>query len=429
MTEGLPHDQSPTRHAQPSDGWFFRFDGGSFQRVLLSAIAIVMIVAALSKAGIIVVPTLLAILCAVALTPLARRLESIGAPATLSAVVIVVMLLAGAGTALYALSPSTDAFTERAPEILREVERRVRSISAQLSIVGNGEGDGDGTTAASPVSTGQDSVAAAETGEEASEDDTVSRLVDGGQRLMADVVIGAPGLAAAAAYWAVLTVFMLRDRAMLSRSIMRLGYTTSTRRALGRAMRDVRTDVARYLLAITLINCGVGLCTALAFTLLGVENAVMWGVANAVLSFMPFIGPAIMALVTLGVGIVSFADPLVAFAPLVAVLAINALEGNVVTPTVVGARLRLPAIAPFVAIAFAAWLWGVAGALVATPTLIVAVAFVRRLTEATNGRSRSSGDVPRGRRRPPVPIVGGAGQTAVQRGGRSAVRLEEGDAP
>ena len=64
------------------------------------------------------------------------------------------------------------------------------------------------------------------------------------------------------------------------------------------------------------------------------------------------------------------------------VVVFNMIESQAVTPMVVGARSRIAPIAVFAGIAFGAWLWGAAGALVATPTLIVAVAFVRRLNAA-----------------------------------------------
>lgn len=153
-----------------------------------------------------------------------------------------------------------------------------------------------------------------------------------------------------------LTFFLLRDRVMLARWGMSLVSGSSARRAVGRAMLDVRTNVARYLLAITAVNLGLGICVALAFQLLGMSNAPLWGVAAALLNFMPFIGIAILALVTLGVGIASFEDPLITFAPF----------------------------AVFVAIAFAASLWGAGGALVATPALIVVIAFAGRLNAAAH---------------------------------------------
>jgi predicted PurR-regulated permease PerM len=61
-----------------------------------------------------------------------------------------------------------------------------------------------------------------------------------------------------------------------------------------------------------------------------------------------------------------------------------------VTPMLIGARMRLSALGILVAIAFGAWLWGAAGALIATPTLIVATAFVTRLDAVTSRRCISA---------------------------------------
>lgn len=340
--------------------------------------------AALDAASLIAVPTVLALLCAIALAPSVRWLERSGAPASLCAALVVGSILIGAATTVYSLAPSAEAWNNRAPQILREVERRAREIASGVSHTLEAVPEtmpADMPTRSVPTSPGD--TPAPEPGE-----DTVDKLVEGGQKLLADWAIGAPGLAAGAAFWAMLTFFLLRDRVMLARWGMAMLPWASTRRAVGRAMRDVRINVARYLLAISAINLGLGLCIAGAFYLLGVENAPLWGVAAALLNFMPFIGIAILALITLGVGIVSFEDPVVAFAPFAVVVAMNALESQVVTPMIVGSRIRIAPIAVFVAIAFGAWLWGAAGALVATPTLIVAVAFVQRLNVASR-RSRS----------------------------------------
>lgn len=159
-------------------------------------------------------------------------------------------------------------------------------------------------------------------------------------------------------------------------------------------MQDVQNDVASYLLAITLINMALGFCVAGAFYLFGVPNAALWGVAAGVLNFMPFIGAAIMAIITLGVGLVSFDDPMIAVFLLAVVVTLNTIEGQIATPTIIGARIRLPAIGTFVAIAFGAWLWGAVGALVATPVLIVASAFVTRLTAAREAAATRPGDDP-----------------------------------
>jgi predicted PurR-regulated permease PerM len=375
MSDDRPQSGAQRPQTPPPAGWFSLLDRGTLQTMFLGAIAGVTVIAALDAASLIAIPTVLAILCAIALAPAVRWLERTGAPASLCAALVVGGVLLAAAATVYVLAPSAESWNDRAPQMLREMERRTRELLSGLS---NAFETGSGG-----VPSGESGLPGPEDGAEPG-DDTMGMLVEGGQRLLADWAIGAPGLAAGAAFWAMLTFFLLRDRLMLARWGLSLVPGASPRRAVGRAMRDVRTNVARYLLAITAVNAGLGLATGIAFQLLGVANAPLWGVATALLNFMPFIGLAIMALVTLGVGIVSFEDPVIAFAPLAVVLALNTIESQVITPIVVGARIRIAPIAVFAGIAFDAWLWGAAGALVATPTLIVAVAFVRRLNAAAH---------------------------------------------
>ncbi len=393
----MPPDRDSSPNSAPAPlGWFARMDRGAVQILLLGAIAIVLVVGALDHASAIVVPTVLAVLAAIALAPLARRIESLRVAPSLAAAVIVAGILVSSAATIYALLPSAEAWNARAPEVLRQIESRARQISDGLSDAFNTisqsdqspDASADTPTPAASASTRESDAAegseAAEESEESEkeEEDAIGQLMDGGQKLATDWAISAPLIVGGAVYWAVLTFFLLRDRAMLGRTMMGLGVGFSARRALGRAIKDVQSDVARYLLAITLINCALGACVAIAFYLLGVPNAALWGAAAGLLNFMPFIGAAIMALVTLGVGIVSFEDPLIAFAPLVVVVVLSTIEGQIITPLILGARMRMPTIGIFVAIAFGAWLWGAVGALVATPTLIVASAFVTRLNAA-----------------------------------------------
>ncbi len=354
---------------------------------LLSIIAGILTIAALDAASFIAVPAVLALLCAIALAPAVKWLERSGAPPSLCAAIVVGGILAAVASSVYLLMPSAEAMNERAPEILREIEARLRRIFAALAPPSDAAVDElsdlsrPGTLTADP-----DAAPAAD-----GEDDAVGRLVEGGQNLMAGWAIGVPGVVAGAVFWAMLTFYMLRDRAMLARAGMGVFADGSTRRAVARAMRDVQSNVARYLLAILVVNVGLGLCIALAFQMLGVANAALWGAAAGLLNFMPFIGIAMFALVTLGVGIASDDPPIIAFAPFVAVVVLNVIEGHIVTPMVVGARIRIAPIAVFATIFFGAWLWGAAGALVATPALIVAVAFMQRLSSGfgTTGQAQS----------------------------------------
>jgi len=375
---------SPKPTAFGRRGWFSTLGLGTLQTAFLGIIAGLMTIAALDAASLIAVPTVLALLCAIALAPAVRWLERTGAPGSLCAAVVVGGLLVGMAATAYAFAPSAEALTTSGPEILRKAELRARQIISDLSPLSErGSNPGPPVGPERGLVTSPDNPPPLDTNDgKATGGDAMDKLVDGGQRLLADWAIATPGVAAGALLWAMLTFFLLRDRVMLARQGLSLISQASTRRAVGRAMRDVRTNVARYLLAITVVNLSLGVLVAAAFHLIGMAHAPLWGVAAALANFMPIIGVAILAVVTLAVGIVSFTDPVVALLPFAVVVALNAIEANVVTPMIVGAHIRMAPIAIFVAIALGAWLWGAAGALIATPALIVAAAFVRRLNAA-----------------------------------------------
>lgn len=394
------NSDEPSLAKPVSAGWFSPLERSRAQFVLVSTIAAVLVIAALDRGSGIAVPTVLAVLAAIALAPLVRRLEGLRAPPSLAAAVIVAGVLFSTVFAVYALLPSAEAWNDRAPQVMRDIEQRVRqlnvSITEAIAIAPEPEPavlpqlatvppiDADPPVDAVPAED------AAPPGE-----DTLTKLVDGGQSMVADWVISAPGIVAAAVYWAVLTFFLLRDRAMLGRRLMAIGPGLPARRALARAMADVQSDVGRYLLAITLINVALGFSVAAAFYLFGVPNAALWGALAGLLNFMPFIGAAVMALITLGVGLATFDDLMIVFSLLGVVVFLNTVEGQIATPMVIGARIHMSTIDIFVAIAFGAWLWGAAGALVATPTLIVISAFVRRLNAARSTTRPPASRLPR----------------------------------
>jgi predicted PurR-regulated permease PerM len=244
MSETDPKMSSLRPRPTPTGGWFSLIERGSIQTLFLGIIAGVMVVAALVAATLLAVPTVLALLCAIALAPAVRWLERTGAPASLCAGIVVGGLLVGTAIAVYAFAPSAEALNTRGPEILRAAESRARQIIYDLSPSSNG---GPGSEA--PVEpekslvTNPDNPPALDTNDEKDPgDDAMDKLVDGGQRLLADWAIGAPRVAAGAVLWAMLTFFLLRDRVMLARRSLSLISRASTRRAVARAMRDVRTN-------------------------------------------------------------------------------------------------------------------------------------------------------------------------------------------
>jgi predicted PurR-regulated permease PerM len=137
-----------------------------------------------------------------------------------------------------------------------------------------------------------------------------------------------------------------------------------------RVIEAIRAELGRYYGTIALINLGLGLATALAMLLLGVPNPYLWGAVAGVLNFIPYVGSATTLLLLAVVALVSFNDLTHVFAVVGCYLALATIEGQVVQPLLVGRRLDLNPILVFLAVWFGGWFWGVAGIVIAVPSLV-----------------------------------------------------------
>jgi predicted PurR-regulated permease PerM len=129
--------------------------------------------------------------------------------------------------------------------------------------------------------------------------------------------------------------------------------------------------MSRYLGTVVVINTVLGLLVSLAFYLLGLPNAFLWGALAAVAHFVPYLGSLVGVATVAAVSVVSFKSLSDALWPPLVYLILASLEGNIVSPLVLGRTFRLDALVVFIWLLFCAWLWGVAGAVIAVPLLVL----------------------------------------------------------
>ena len=171
---------------------------------------------------------------------------------------------------------------------------------------------------------------------------------------------------------ATLILFIASWRDLRRALILNFGERTWRLRTL-RILNEIEEHLGNYLLMVTTINVGVGIATGLICAVTGMPNPAGLGALAAILNFIPIIGPVAMFAVLIVVGLVAF--PTIGAGLLApAVFAVMTfLEGHFLTPTIVGRRLALNALAVFMALAFWTWLWGPMGAFLSSPLLIVAL--------------------------------------------------------
>lgn len=176
-----------------------------------------------------------------------------------------------------------------------------------------------------------------------------------------------------AAVVAVLVIFMLLEREDLRDRMIHL---------VGRGRLHVTTQaideaggrVSRYLMAQFIVNVTYGIPIGIGLWLIGIPNAVLWGLLAAILRFVPYIGPWIAASFPLALSLAvapSWNAPLLTLGLFVTV---ELISNNVVEPWLYGSSTGLSPMAIIVAAFFWAWLWGAVGLLLATPlTVCIAV--------------------------------------------------------
>jgi len=118
---------------------------------------------------------------------------------------------------------------------------------------------------------------------------------------------------------------------------------------------------------------------ALGAWALGMDAPIMWGGLAALLNFLPYIGPFVMiALLTL-FGLGTADTPLVGLIPAAAYLGLHAVESNMITPSVLGARFTMNPVLILLALSYFSWIWGVTGALLSVPILLTITALIEHL--------------------------------------------------
>ena len=141
------------------------------------------------------------------------------------------------------------------------------------------------------------------------------------------------------------------------------------KRAL-RIVYGIERSVSRYLATVTMINASLGVFIGIGMWVIGMPKPLVWAFVAFFVNFLPYIGPLFGAGLATAVAVVTF-DHLgqAALAPAV-YLGATTIEGQFITPVLLGRQLELNTVSVFVTVVFWGWLWGIAGGLMAVPFLV-----------------------------------------------------------
>ncbi|TPL83480.1 AI-2E family transporter [Mesorhizobium sp. B2-3-14] len=178
----------------------------------------------------------------------------------------------------------------------------------------------------------------------------------------------------------VVVIFMLLEREDLRDRFIRLvGYGDLHRTT--EALQDAGKRVGRYLLMQLVVNIVYAVPIAAGLWVLGIPNALLWGLLALGLRFVPYIGPAIGMLLPLFLALaVAPGWSLVLWTAALFVV-MELITGNVVEPWLYGSRTGLSSLAIIVAAIFWTWLWGPLGLVLSTPLTVCLVVLGRHVPQ------------------------------------------------
>ncbi|MDY8107795.1 AI-2E family transporter [Fulvimarina sp. 2208YS6-2-32] len=339
-----------------------------------------------------VLPVIVALLFALIMSPIVRFLRRrlrIWEP--VSAFILVIGSLMVMTFGFYMLSNPIANIITNAPTYVTAVDREIRSIQARfqrLQEAGESVGEdaeaGEGENAADALPPSPFTRPAPEDGPQ--------EVVVQNPGLIDSATNELPTLLASILFSLVFLFFLLASGDMFYSKLVRLMPTLSDKKRALHIAHDIERELSRYFLTITLINTGLGIAVGVGLWYVGMDSPVVFGALATLLNFIPYLGSLFgMALVGV-IALADFGSVGDASVPVLIYLACTTIEGQFVTPLVVGRRLQMNAAAVFLSVAFWGWIWGVMGMFLAVPLMVTIKVFATYISALAPFGAFLSGD-------------------------------------
>jgi predicted PurR-regulated permease PerM len=134
---------------------------------------------------------------------------------------------------------------------------------------------------------------------------------------------------------------------------------------------EINAQISSFIRVQAFTSLVVAIATAASLWALGMQQYIIWGILAGIFNSIPYIGPVIVSGGLAVVAFIQFDD--LGHTMLVCGVAfiITSLEGFLLTPALMGRAARMNPVAIFVGLLFWSWIWGVWGAILAVPMLMM----------------------------------------------------------
>lgn len=332
-----------------------RVTGTVLRDSMIVGIFLILFTAALRVGAGLLLPVAIALLFTLLLDQPVRALKKAGIPTGYGAALVVFGTLAVLSTGIGLLAGPAGEWIAQAPRTLTQVQTKIRRIIRPLEQTAQRvEQATEAATPGRPEPTVQ-----------IRQPGLLQRLSGGTVTILGTVITVT-----------FLAYFLLATLPAFRKKIAGLIGTRAGARNMEQVLSEIESQMSRYMLLNTLTSLGVGLVTWVFLLVVGLPNALLWGVLAFFMNFIPYAGALVTTVVVGAAALVSFDSTGSVLLVLGGVIAINIVEGNFVTPHLMGRHLPLNAVTIFLSLLYWGWVWGPVGTLVAVPiTVMLQVVF------------------------------------------------------
>ncbi len=334
---------------------------------LVTLAASVLVVAVLYFAKAVLIPFALAMLVSFLLAPLVLRLQHWRLSRVMAVVVAVLLVFVASSAIGWLAAGQVRDVTTSLAEYRHNIHGKLATLRGAL---------------ATPVETamksvndlGADFAAVPEPATAAAPIQTVriAEPVRGPIQILSDAAGPTVDILMTAAMVLLFAFVMLLRREDLSDRFIRIvgpGQILVTTRAL----EEASNKVSSYLWRLLILNGLHGLAIGIGLTLIGVPNAILWGLLSAILRFIPYVGPWIAAAFPVLASLAAspgWSQPMLTIAMFAT---LELISNNLLEPWIYGAGTGISPLAILVSTLFWTWLWGPVGLVLSTPLTVCLV--------------------------------------------------------
>jgi predicted PurR-regulated permease PerM len=296
-------------------------------------------------------PIVLALLLSYLLRPIVRGLAKIRISTHVGSALLLLSLVGAFAYSISFLISPASGWIEKAPYSLHQLQQKLMPLKRPMEKVAQASGAIENLTTTTPSQ-------------------QKARTVEVKKHTLTDaLMVQTPELVISTLTMLILLYFLLAYDGVFLAKVIKLMPTLSDKKRAVAIAYEIESQVSKYLFTVTIINCCLGAAVGLAIALLGLPNPAMWGAMVAVLNFIPYLG-ALTGIVCMTLGaILSFDSFGYALLFPASYLLLASLEGNFITPMVMGRSLTLNPVLVLLSLMFWGWMWGIVGVILAVPIL------------------------------------------------------------